>query len=318
MAFARFETFQFVCNTSTGNQTLSMDIDGHTPAAMLIEITGATANDTNTDDSRIGFGMTDGTTSRALCSRSEDAVIPSDTGRRDSDDLIEISLAANNATDGRATFVSFDTDEAVINWADAPASAYRMNVTVFWGDMLDAEVVEIKASTTEDGSVSISSLSFAPNMALFFTVQGDFGTSAAYNQNILCHGFAVLTDDGSIEQGCYSQYDRDNKNVTTAAGTMMRNDAVNQVVVVSGVGGVTFPSYQEVTAFNSDGLDITTRDGTIGPTFMVLCLRMGDNYLTVSDQDIETATTGTGSPKLLDPGWPVQGGRVLACRIPVS
>jgi len=313
-----FQTYQ-VAATTVGtppvNQDLSISGIG-TPKGMVIEISGATTNNGVTNHARWGFGVTDGSTTDqgfAWSTRSEHGQTTSDSGcRRSADTVVQFSLSASNSADGIAHWDSWITDGARIVWDDLPATGVMMNVTFFYGDDFDIDAHTFAGSTTDGGTASFSGVTWKPRMMLVYGGQGSYPvTPSSVNSGRGHVGVACEDTDGTITQGSLNFWDRDNRG-TTQVAQIMRDDAVQQQIQITGGGALAFTTLQAVDSFNDDGYTMSTNGGTAGMETVVLLFRLPNNMrCAVRDISTELETSATGI-KSIEPGFEVGTLKVLA------
>lgn len=313
MGLAGFASYQIAAATASGNQVLSTPVGGNTIRAAVIEIIGDTSLGTTAQNHlRYGVGMTDGTTTKCLSTRSRDNRTTSDAGcRAATGDIIDFINAGNNNANGVASFVSFGTDQLTINWSNPPGAAFYMDVTVFFGDLLQAAVRQHASSSTNGGTNSISGIGFQPNMAHVYGADRGFpNPGTGVNHGRLMHGLAV-DNDGTTEQGCFCYYERDNLSIQSGIGPIFRDDAILQDITMNALGNATFNQRVRVDSWDSGGITVETLGGSGAITAAYLLLDVSQNRRTLSFQDLETATTGTGAAKKITTGWKPATGRIV-------
>jgi hypothetical protein len=136
-------------NETTGDQTFSASMEGHTPKAALFWVTQSASNDTIVDDNYVDFGMTDGVNAAFTGTWAvNDAVSPSSGGRYSNFGTtvtsINLALTSRNPFDGtnlvpRLRFVSFGTERVVLNVGITTRGAgYFLNYALLGGDSFTA------------------------------------------------------------------------------------------------------------------------------------------------------------------------------------
>lgn len=320
MSLAAWRTFQIAADTAAGAQALSTPVDGETIKAVAIEVCGGVAAGTRVDHARLGAGICDGSNVFAFSARSRDNQATSDCGRwRSSDNILEIINATANTADGIAAFDSFGTDVVNIDWTDPPATALLLNVTVFFGDLLQiAARVHAHSATANDPS-SITGLSFGPNGLLVWSGEQRFVSPAAGANNWRWyHGIAYRDPYGEISQLTYGSGERDNLSIATGVGRIMRNDSILAPVFVDGTGSASFPGHVAVQSFNADGITVAPSANSINFESAYLLFNTGANRMFVGDYDLETATGGSGAAKKITTGWKPRSGRIVLGNVTVA
>ena len=186
--------FEFTCNTSPGVQTIATGL-GFTPKAYIIWTTGATANATYGTHYYFCIGFTDGTTSRCIGAASEDGQASSDTGRMYGASVMRIPLvtAPDVSPDAIAVHSSFGSGTIVINWSDAPASAFKCYGIAFGGADLQAEVRAYTYATTSAGNANYTGCAFQPEVAFFLTPEDNGTLPVQKAHSAIGFGAAVST-----------------------------------------------------------------------------------------------------------------------------
>lgn len=319
MVLAACRTFTIPASTSSGNQVLATSIDGYTPKAVVIEMSGAPSTGSNANHARIGMGMSDGTNFNSFSSRSRDnRSTASDSGYRRGRQMMEWINSGNNNANGIASFVSFGTDKVTINWSNPPGNTNRLMVTVFYGDLLQAFVGRLDCSATAGTPTSITSAGFRPNLAMVWSPQNGFPpTTVAGNDWYWHHGIACVNEDSVIEQWCYASRERDGLNVQTGMGRIMRNDAVLSHLTIGSTGTPTFTGDVELVSFDSGGITIEPTASGMAFGASWLLLDVGANRMACVAADLDTNTSGLGAGKKVTTGWKPQAGRIVASNVTV-
>jgi len=298
----QFKTTSFAFNTSgTTPFTRDITIAGiGTPKAAIFKIGGGITAGTNVATAREGWGITDGTTSRAFSCFSQNNQATSNTGGRiDTTTVIYFNTVAG-AVGAEASFNSWITDGVRINIDTVAAAAFIVEVTFVYGDDVSCSVKELTGSGSVNGTASVTGLSFAPTMVMAWSSINAFAADTAFNTSQISLGVSTLTA-GSILQGCYALHDRDNVALSSHAGGAGRTNRIAQAIAVSAVGAATDNGSLELTAFNSDGATFTTRDvATAIPTMQLL---IGTGTVPVWCGWLDIGTTSTGNKARTDPGW---------------
>jgi len=181
------EVTRVACNTSTGDQDITITGFG-TPKAALFIASSPIADDTPTANAVTSVGSTDGTTQAVASGYSEDALAASNARRRGTTDEVVLILdpAAENV-DGEANFKEWITDGVRITWGNAPSVAHILTVVLFGGSDLSAKSGNFTA--TSDPATTDVDCGFTPDLAFFYGngTSLDDSDSASYPVNL---GFA--------------------------------------------------------------------------------------------------------------------------------
>ena len=231
---------------------------GLTPKAAIIFLSGGTVLGTETNTARFGMGMTDGTTTLALSWMAEHNVVDTaaDTGRRRANDkILNLTGTASEALAVGATFTSFGVNAMTINMEHA--STLLGWVRFFYGANLSAKVAGISGNVLLDGAVNSPSLGFQADGVIAMSGRTQWNTDAGLANAIVSYGFAGRLP--SISQTCMGLVAEDRQS-PTSVGTLPRNNRILSIIQ-STAGVVTEVASIEVTAFNADDIEFTTRDG---------------------------------------------------------
>jgi hypothetical protein len=159
----------FTANTSTGTQDLTGT--SFTPKTAIVWWSRATNTvDTFVENSSLGYGFTDGTTSICINGTSEDNQASSDTAQILRDDAIITTLDLTGTVttiDSVATFSSWLSNGMRINWTDAPAAAFKFHVLFLGGtDITNVSVGKFTCATAT-GNQDITAPGFTPDGVIF-------------------------------------------------------------------------------------------------------------------------------------------------------
>jgi hypothetical protein len=292
----------FACNTVAGNQTITIaNATGQVPKAVMFFITRATA-DAITNTAMIGGGIRAGSVSRAFAVMGEHNVATAlaDNGvRADSGNVIELTGAANENREAAATFVSFNTDNCIINWttALAPAAAYLGFAVFFWGDDLQVDLQSISGNATQDASVDSAALGFDADGLIAVSVNLAFTTDGSNNNGMFSIGWAGRLP--SVTQSCCCAVGEDDAITATSAGDILRDDAV--AVRLTSSGGTVTQGARLEASFGSGKYTLTTRGATGSLEAIVLAYSIGGRRVWCGAEVMDT--NGTGNKSLTTPGF---------------
>ena len=254
-------------NTSTGDQSITIDCEGNVPKAVAIFATRATALSTPTGGAMLSVGFSDGTNTRCAANMAEDgaAVAVYNAGKSFpaiDGVIVRVLATTSEATDGEASIPPisgpvFAVNSVTININDAPTSAVLLEVWAFYGDDLQAAVGTVVAPNSFEGTATVSGLAFRPRVVLGFAATGGFGTSSANAQGSF--GAAVLNTDGSV-QGQFGDgfFERQTPTTATVPGGGIRDDSWIQRITVTAGGTLTEQARAAVTEGFADGFEVTT------------------------------------------------------------
>jgi len=320
---AGWRTVQFACNTAMGVQSVTTDLDGYTPKAVILEVIRGTVAGTNANHATLGLGISDGTTHRTFSARAEDNVtFSTDTGGRAWDGgIMEYVNAANNNAHSVADFDGFITDGMEIDWTNSNGSAWLANATFFYGDDLEADVSQLTSSASISGTVSKTGLSFAPNMLYGWSAERGYPSTASGHNHWRYTQGAAADNEGTIEQWGLSTQQRDNL-FTGAGGRILRADSIMQDISLSGTGTPTFNQRVAVDSFDAAGYTLRTDGVAAAMTGIYLALYVGSNRRTAKTLDLETSVSGTGANKKFTTtsggnDWEPQCAHLLGTDVPV-
>lgn len=232
MGAPRIRRVAFTCNTTSGNQDITLSGFG-TPQAAIFIISGA-AGTSATAHGRVGIGWTDGTNSYAAGAAAEDAAATTNTARQHgSGQVIGIPDVSGAGTLFYATFVSWITDGVRINWPAgfAPGSAFHGEVILIAG----ADNVTAGSVSLGTGTAAINTtLGYNPDLVL--TAGVGVSTGVTTTAKIAFGAWAR----SSNTQACHAWADTDAQvAATTTAGLMSNTYGYMEANVGSMQYGVT-------------------------------------------------------------------------------
>jgi hypothetical protein len=288
------------CNTTTGNQDITTtDLGGNTPQAAFFILTGATADETETVDARMGFGAATSTTERwAVCVTSESVAAKSDTRRRMLTDECIALQTVGVAMDCEADFVAFITNGVRINWGDAPAAAYLLTVIFFYGSALSAKADTFQMTGAENSTVDVTTIGFQPDLLL--TASHAYSAlDVNVNQSYNSHGVVYYDGVSTYTQHCTAFRGSDNTAASQLSIQLVTNRGIG---FVDGSGALILSG--EFGSFDSSGFSCTLRDGAGVDEYVgVLAIALEGESV-----DIGTIATRTsaGSQSITAPGFTPQ------------
>lgn len=284
---------QVACNIVTGNQTIPLLGLSRAPKAVKFLLTTGTVNGTAVDGAVLGIGAATAFAQFALSVRAQNGVATSDTGRRATDaDCVLIQSTTSNSADGQASFVSMSATEVVINWTNAPASAYLLTVIAY--DCEDAYITTTTLPTTVNTSITITT-GFEFD-ALFVasilrSVPGGGGDAK------LSYGIATYDGTTIIQRGML--WATDSGAAPTAAGSYLSTAYIGGEC--NDTTGALIRGMETATV-TSTGFNLTARTAGFAANayVCVLAIRFSSARVYVGTVD---SPTSTGTTTYTGPGW---------------
>jgi hypothetical protein len=291
---------QVACNTSTGNQDITINGIG-TPKAAMFYLTPAIAQNTAVDHARLSVGATDGTNSRVIHGRTRTGVTTSDTRRRGRTAAV-CQMYAGTATtiEAEASFSQWITDGVRINWSTAPPAGWLLTVVLFGGSDVSAYVGDFATSGTNGGTNDVTAPGFKPSMVF------SFGNGTGLNNSDQTHhplnlGVAVRGAADSITQrgASWATLHSSTSHPVTAA-IDNRYFQVN----LNPAGG--YSRSAELTLWLSNGFRCTMRQGDTAAALTLAYLALDFGSGVQCWTDTLGMPTATGSQSITGPGFEPQ------------
>ena len=285
---------QTTCNTSTGNQSITISGFG-TPKAAIIEVIQATTLGTLAAGAGGSYGACTGASNRwSVAFRSEDNVSTSDQYTLFQNDEVVSLVDDAGSLEAEADFNAWVTDGIQINWATAPGTAYLMIVTLFGGTDLsahaDVEQMSNSASTAHD----VTNPGFEPDVV--FTSLTRFGPGTISANTYHCRGFVHNDGAGGITQYSAAHNWRDNR--TTTQSFLYLEDRGGAVQLLAS-GNLDW--YAVFSAFDSSGFTITETNN--GANNQYVCyLALAFDGVVDSAVFYDDTATSTGNDASTAPG----------------
>lgn len=295
----------FTKQAGTGNQTVTHNL-GATPKCLILWMSGGKAVGTVAANYHASFGFTDGTTSRNICSTQLNGVGTGTNAnpgaRRMSSSLFEI---CNNQGGGspagllsRATWVSWNSSNFVIDWTTNDGIAYDINFVVIGGAGVSAKV----KGWAQDGTSAdqaVTGIGFQPQLVMHIMSEAPSRDGLPFAGAV--ERFSVGVMDSQGHQWAYGM--NANGGSPNESQSALRTDCC---IVSYGEGGFptanTFASY---VSMDADGFTVTNSSPFIPsapPNYFVgsLCLAgldfafVGSFDRTVASAPVQQAVTGLG------------------------
>lgn len=284
----------FTAPTSTGDQ----DCTGPTFTPKVVIIWGSgvpNAADTFNNGFTFHYGFSDGTNTRCFNMIAEDNRPDSDTANsKRNDSLIYIISQTDTATlRARATFVSFLSNGVRINWATAPAAAFKFHILFLGGtDITNTKIGEFTlADDGVNGLRTVTGVGFQPDLLIMPKTTVDYVEGPTNVNTIVEHatfrvGMAANNSLGSgVNNVSVSVYSEDN---LTATDSYQSQDNIYGVNAGNTVASIAIGT---VTEFNSDGFVVDFTSTFVGATFIYPYLAIKGGSYTVG-QITEPGSTG--------------------------
>ena len=230
---------------------------GMTPKACIIVLSGASGTGGETNPARISIGLTDGAAAIAIGLMAEHNVLATlaDTGRRRANNkILNLPVTTTEALGVGATFTSVGVNALTIN-VDT-ASVLKGFVRFMYGANLSAKLVTVSSPTTDNTAFNSPSLGLVADAVLAISARTVWNTDAGLNNVIFSMGFAGRLP--STSQACVGICAQDLAS-PTSVGMKARNDRLLSIVI-STAGVVTEAISIQLTAWNADDVELTTRD----------------------------------------------------------
>lgn len=261
-----------VTYTDTGGPT------GLIPKAVRIVYTAITTEEVDANHARIGVGYYDGTNQRCVAAVAENGVAAASADCASFADNTKIVVVGNTSGSitpvltGAAGTLGVNTVE--ITW-DAALTSLHMDIIFFYGGNVEARVTSLASSASIGGTATTTNGPAMPNMVFAATTGNAFGDmtsggGAGSAHGTLSEGFAGRLP--STTQSCAAIRWNDQQPTATAVANLNRDDAVCTFLSSDTAEGTRI----EVSAWNSDGVEYTTRNAAASIEFCVLELFFGD------------------------------------------
>jgi len=188
--------------TVTGNQTISTtDLGGLTPKAVWLIATRGITDATAADGAGWYMGASDGTNEWTQAYEDQHAQASANSEWEQDTTANRILTiydgTAADVVEGAANFVSFNADNVVIDWVDAPASAFLITAIFFAGSDLTTHVGNQSLGNTADALIDITSIGFEADVVVTALLEG---TSTA--QGAVSMGFVHNDRAATVTQRC--------------------------------------------------------------------------------------------------------------------
>jgi hypothetical protein len=243
------------CDTSTGEQAITVSAGGLTPKAALFFLVGATVDGTAAADAVFSRGAATGPTNRWVAGMySKDAVTTSETQAWMYHD------SCVKAYDGAATpnllceadFVSFGVNTVTINWSTAPASAWFLTVVTFSGSDVSAHANYKDVLNTVDLEINVTDPGFEPD--IIFVGNGTFNSPGLGTHGDVGYGIVHNDGAGTVTQRAFHTWEQDTRTTMRVSGANRDDSGVVTLATT------LFDNWIEFSNFDSSGFSMTARD----------------------------------------------------------
>ena len=294
--------FAVVTNTVTGTGALDFTSSGFgTPKAVIFTATTGGASDTEASNARWCYGFTDGVTNVCRTGTIRDGRPSATVKDMSLDNTCMMIPTINGGTvQTSGVFSNWVTDGVRLDITAAGGTPLVV-ATMFGGaDLANAVADEIVTSLSNAVNTTRSVVmrdTFQPNLVFMAGSYEDFENTGRAD-SFMSFGWAVDAS-GGIQQAGYSEYA--DHGVTT--GRDARSMMVSGTYLWPVVGDEVDSEDYELTAFNSDGFDITTRNENAGASrwMIYLALKLNNANFWAGDFDTDSGTDDTITHT--DPGF---------------
>ena len=263
----------FALNTSTGNQVIPIDLGGATPKAVRFDLSLGLSDKTGgTGTALVAAGFSDGTTSYAGYARTSQQNSNHKTG--------SVIFGHDGTSAFEATLVSFDADSVTINITTAPSSGFKVLMTAYAGENLQAKVNVGTVAVSPGTTVSVG---FQPELVMGLSTNNALGADTA--RGSFSAGFASATAQASWAQRGRTDF----SSIATAVSTalLMQQEASTSYLITA-------------SNFTSSGFTATASASAGTDQFAFLSLSWGGEVsvnvgqLAASTSTGNSAKTGVG------------------------
>lgn len=290
-------TTRTACPVGAGNQTITTaNLDGLTPKAALFIAVGATADGAAHDDLNISYGAaTSAGAQWAMCTFSEHGLDTTDSRRRGAIDACVMFIDDAGNVDGEANFLNFIANGCVIDWVNAPASAWLLTVVFFAGDDLNAEAVTFPLGN-QDVEVNVNTVGFEPDLLLLGSIARLLNDVSGKHVHFSVG--AAANKPGS-PQYCYELRSTDDVDFSKVQARISDDYGVMQVNNVAGMDWGC-----EIGGWDANGFSAWARGGNSGDDIGCLALAF-DGEVDFAVGSI-TSPVANGNQAIAAPGFEPQ------------
>jgi hypothetical protein len=291
---------EVACNTATGSQTISPpggDPGLGAPKAALFWGVALTADGVGIHNRFFaGVATPDGGDGNMAFVNDDGAATMVGGGNLNTDAAVKIYTSATTPTlDAAATVSAWNSDGSItLNWSDAPSSAWRLHVLLFYGDSITNAKAGSDTFPASAGSKAHTGVGFQPDFVLKITA----ATSTLGTRNNGSHlSIGMITAAGQAALGFAV-------GETANAQNVIGQRADRSWYAPSTSGSALWDATR--TSMDSDGWTENYATSAGAAHFIYLALKGGDYYVG-SDQ----SPTAAGVDSVTAPGF-APGGVLLA------
>ena len=279
----QLEIAQNAVIVTAGNDDIDIaDMGGETPKAALHFMTAAITAGTARNENNLCIGAAVSGSQRWQISASDEhAQGTTDTSSNyQTDEVLALLSEGSLSIIAEADHVSFAADKETINWADAPNAAYLLNSLMFAGAGVSVAAGLLDTDATVGNVAAVSGLAFQPTQVFFATV--DKTGVGGFDGGRLGFGWAV--DNNSTIQQVSQAHTWRNGQVSGDPRA-----AVSATRCMTTIDSASIDHQYELTAFNADGFDVTTRIGTTSIELAWFAVRLANVSIWAGQIDSPTA-----------------------------
>lgn len=286
--------------TYPGHQVTYTDSSGRapglTPIGYILEAISVSTDDTSTSTPRTSIAFCDGTNEVCVGVVGEHNAVGAANILCSRFAYTGASIIIGNTNGGTtpamvATFVSFGVNEVTLEFSASSGADFDI-ILVYGVGGSTFHVGTLAGHATSGSTAAITGLPGTP-AALWAIGAGNlaFGASAASADAVMSYGFAGRLP--SISQAC-TAFVWESQQSATSVGNVPRNNRI-AAEISSAAATITAGAGLEVTAFNSDGATLTTRDASASIEIGWAALVDGDRRAVVVHPNLPTGTAASFS-----------------------
>lgn len=264
---ANVQVTRVALTTGAATTTQDITIGGFgTPTAALFICTEATFNNSVASDAFMSIGFTDGTTSKAIASNSEDNQGTTNSARTTRNAVIAKPDDIGFGIDLEFTFNSWITDGVRIEVSDQSPSAFLCTVILFKGTS-NAYVGDVGLGNGTS-PIDVTAPGFEPDLVFALNAAGGAANHSATHFSM---SFGVGINDGVDTQRLISQSTNDGQanGYVTAA---IRNDVISSQILSGGQQWLA-----TIGSYDASGFSITPSADSFGDFVNYLAIKFTDN-----------------------------------------
>ncbi len=280
---------QQAARTTTGDQTVTGNLNGKTCKAVLAIATLGVTNGTAIVNMACSVGAATGPNDQFVAAVwTEDNQGDMDSGRYTHNDKL-VAILDNNVVGTLAELKSLDTDGITVTF-NTVDTAVLITYILFAGDDVQAKAFDVGLGTAVPATITVSGVGFEPELVFF--AGSNTGMAAPTSAASLLWTFGICHNDKTADpqdQGALSFFDGDAAATSVGASSLRNAECLEEVTSLA----------QNYTAaaenFGADGFDLDIQgssnpgDDRIG----ILALDLGGLGVQITAFDAPTATGST-------------------------